>query len=63
MACPVGIVGKWHYCTFGFDQHAVVPLCWPVVVHAEVGFNHYCGRMGYQMPQTATLLAKCRPEG
>jgi len=29
---------------------------------AEIGYNHYCGRMGWQMPQTEELLAKNRPE-
>jgi hypothetical protein len=28
----------------------------------EVGYNHYKGRMGWEMPQTAHMLAANRPE-
>eukprot|EP00878_Enallax_costatus_P021549 GHUV01022820.1.p1 GENE.GHUV01022820.1~~GHUV01022820.1.p1 ORF type:complete len:106 (-),score=20.97 GHUV01022820.1:1547-1864(-) len=28
----------------------------------EVGYNHYKGRMGWEMPNTAAMLAKHRPE-
>lgn len=37
---------------------------WAVVFHhcREVGYNHYKGRMGWEMPNTAAMLAKHRPE-
>jgi hypothetical protein len=28
----------------------------------EVGYNHYKGRMGWEMPHTAQMLAANRPE-
>ena len=35
----------------------------PPACCAEVGYNHFAGRRGLQLPQTAALLAQCRPEG
>lgn len=45
-------------CVAGLLNECCLLLCC-----AEVGYNHFVGRMGYQMPQTAALLDKCRPEG
>jgi hypothetical protein len=52
----------------GADAHCkLTRLCCAAYIYfvccAEMGYNHYCGRKGLKMPQTAALLAKCRPEG
>jgi hypothetical protein len=53
-----------HTCTAFLIQAHLLCCEWVCFVCcAEVGYNHYCGRKGLQMPQTAALLSKCRPEG
>jgi hypothetical protein len=46
------------------DDVCIFETVWLLLLHPcrEVGYNHYKGRMGWEMPQTAQMLAANRPE-
>ncbi|WIA35436.1 hypothetical protein OEZ86_003877 [Tetradesmus obliquus] len=48
--------GKPQECCYQLKGIGFLPCGW------EVGYNHYKGRMGWEMPQTAKMLAAHRPE-
>jgi hypothetical protein len=48
--------GKPKECCYDLKGVGFLPCGW------EVGYNHYKGRMGWDMPNTAAMLAKHRPE-
>eukprot|EP00878_Enallax_costatus_P024210 GHUV01025815.1.p1 GENE.GHUV01025815.1~~GHUV01025815.1.p1 ORF type:complete len:268 (+),score=78.55 GHUV01025815.1:397-1200(+) len=48
--------GKPKECCYELKGIGFLPCGW------EVGYNHYKGRMGWEMPNTAAMLAKHRPE-